>query len=502
MYFVVFAAFVIVLSVPDNGPPWTIVTVPLWRWVIVLGIVPLTGIIGYLYSRSVKSKLDREPAWLHGAQRRLNRGRLGVRITLTAGMVAGVFLTDWVTYLRGIKWIGPLWGVDEIAALLPFFAAILVGWIFIYPADRAVRQVALELQLWASIPARPVWPLRKYLNFMFRHQVLIILAPMIPIVVANDMVRYYGPELRRLTGLAWGHEAVLVVIAGGIFLFAPVMLRYIWHTRALPKGELRDRLEELCRRTRLRYRQILVWESEGVMVNAAVMGLFGPLRYILLSDGLLEMMEDKKIEAVFGHEVGHIKYRHIQYYLLFAILSMLIVGGISELSMRAIDQWPEYFPDLGQARDYLHISAMLLIVVIWGLGFGGISRRFEWQADLYGALSVTPPGDECDRPCFVHKTAINEKPGPEKRSFPLCASAASVFADSLQRIAVLNGIPIEAKSWRHSSISNRMKLLKQYAQDPALGGRLQFSVLIIKSVLLIGTLIGLGIAVWLYWPEK
>ena len=77
----------------------------------------------------------------------------------------------------------------------------------------------------------------------------------------------------------------------------------------------------------LNYRRILIWESDGMVVNAAVMGLFRPVRYILLSDGLLEMMDDAKIEAVFGHEAGHVKCRHIEFYLLFAVLSMLIVGG-------------------------------------------------------------------------------------------------------------------------------------------------------------------------------
>src|SRR5690606_775026 len=100
-------------------------------------------------------------------------------------------------------------------------------------------------------------------------------------------------------------------------------------------GELRERLEDLCRRIGLTYRRILIWESDGMVVNAAVMGLLRPVRYMLLSDGLLEMMDDRKIEAVFGHEAGHVKNRHIQYYLLVAVLSMLLVGGVAELLMLA-----------------------------------------------------------------------------------------------------------------------------------------------------------------------
>jgi STE24 endopeptidase len=500
MYFVVFAAFVIVLSIPQAGAPWDTITSPFWRWIIVLGVIPATAMVAGVYTRMVKSKLEHEPAWLHNAQKKLNRGHLAIRICLTASILTGVYLTDGVVYVRGFKFISSIWGLDETVILLPFFVAIFAGWTAIYPADRAVRRVALELKLWAARPAQPVWRLGKFLSFMFRHQVLIIAVPMIPIVAANDMVRYYGPQLRRLTGLAWGHEAVLVIIAGAIFLFAPVMLRYIWHTRVLPNDELRDRLEKLCKRVGLNYRQILIWESDGMVVNAAVMGLFGPLRYILLSDGLLQMMEDKNIEAVFGHEAGHIKHRHIQFYLLFAVLSMFVVGGITELTIWAVYKYPAYFPHINLVHDYLHVVAMVLIVVVWGLGFGSISRRFEWQSDLFGARSVTPPAQECDRPCAVHNTAITEDPAAHKRSAPICATAAAIFADSLEQIAVLNGIPIEARSWRHSSISNRMQLLKKCGQDPSLPARLEHNIMIIKAFLLVGTAIGLAIAVWLYWP--
>jgi STE24 endopeptidase len=150
---------------------------------------------------------------------------------------------------------------------------------------------------------------------------------------------------------------------------------------------------------------------------------------------------------------------------------------------------------------------MGLIVLVWAVGFGGVSRRFEWQADLFGARSVTPGPEECDQPCLVHGTAVLVPTGPDgpsasgtQRGEPVCASAALLFAGALQRIADLNGIPVDARSWRHSSISNRMRLLQNYAVDPLSAARLERSVAIIKAVLLAGTVIGLTVAVWLYWP--
>ena len=61
----------------------------------------------------------------------------------------------------------------------------------------------------------------------------------------------------------------------------------------------------------LRYREILLWHTENNMGNAAVVGLVPRLRYILLSDLLLETMDDRQIEAVFAHEIGHIVHEDV-----------------------------------------------------------------------------------------------------------------------------------------------------------------------------------------------
>jgi STE24 endopeptidase len=502
MQIVVFAAFAIVMSIPD-GPPhaWIYIHTPLAIWVAVVAQVLLATLAGAVTTYRVKSKLDQDPAWLPAAQRRFNKGNTNVRAVLMAGFVACIFLTGWVDMVRSWRCVGPVWGLDELLILSPFLLAILTSYVALYPADRAIRRVALELQLWASVPTRPPWSLRAFLKFMFRQNVLIVAVPMLPVLVANDFVQVYAHRIRKLAfNVAWADQAVLAIIAGLVFLLAPVMLRYIWHTRILPDGELRARLEGLCRRVGLKYRRILIWESDGMVVNAAVMGLFRPVRYILLSDGLLEMMDDDKIEAVFGHEAGHVKLRHIEYYLLFAVLSMLMVGGAVELVIRAPQSWQQVFSRIPDFKEYLQVAAMGLVALIWLVGFGAVSRQFEMQADLFGARSVTPGPDGCDRPCLVHRKDEPSAADDQTRGNPICASAGDLFSEALNRIALLNGIPVDARSWRHSSIANRMKRLHQYSTDPDAAPRLDGTVLLIKWFLLMGTTIGLVIAVYLYWP--
>lgn len=501
MQFIVFAAFAIVLSVPVDGPPWRTLHSPAWTAILVVGQVVLVGLVGGVTARSVKGKLEREPAWLPSAQQRLARGGVVIRTILLSTFAASMYLTDWSRYVRSVPSLARVYGLDEMVMLLPFLVAVLVSWIALYPADRGIRQVALEARLWASQPSRPVWRLSHYLLFMFRHHVLVILLPMLPIVMAIDMVstEHFGGWLRRRSGLIWADQAVLVAVAGVVFFFVPVVLRYVWHTKPLPASDLRARLEAMCRRIGLRYREILLWESDGMVVNAAVMGLLWPVRYILLSDGLLETLDDRKVEAVFGHEVGHVRHHHITFYLLFAILSMLIVGGVNELVVRG---WPDLIERYPQTRDYLQVTAMGLIVLVWGVAFGPVSKRFEWQADLFGARRVTPPPDACDRPCLLHGTAGLPVPEVAQSERLVCATAAHIFGEALHSIAVLNGIPIEARSWRHSSIGNRIRLLREYALHPEAVARLGRAVVTIKTALIIGTAVGLVIAAYLYWPTE
>lgn len=505
MQFLVFAAFAMVLSAPDNGPPWWHIRSEPVTLALMWGQILVVGVVCSIFARQTTRRLERDPAWLPGAQARFAAGRNAHRLLMLVWLLGGLYATAWVRVVRSWPPIERYWGLDELIILAPFLLSIVVGWIALYPADRAVRQVALELRLWSAAPVRPVWSLAHYLLFNLRQDVLIILLPLIPISIARDFSEVYSRQIRRMTGIPWADQAVLVIVSGIVFLFAPLILRYVWHTRMLPPGDLRTRLENLCRRTGLTYRNILVWESDGMVVNAAVMGLFKPVRYILLSDGLLELIDDDQIEAVFGHEAGHVRRRHIEFYLFFAVLSMLVVGGIFELVQLAAHRWPQYFPH-GQAfQDYLQMGAMTLILVIWGIGFGYVSRLFECQADLYGCRSITPGMEKCSQPCLFHGTAaaaIPETKDALAAGSAVCATAAIVFSQALERIAALNGIPLESRGWRHPSIGRRMRLLQQYTQDPASSRQTERVVRRVKVFLFIGSVIGCAIALWLYWPWK
>jgi len=492
MQFVVLVAFAL-LFMPLGSPPWRTIHDPLAVVAVVAGQAVGTAAWAAWAARRVLRRLDRDPMRPSVAQRQHARDGATLGTLLLAGLVTCVWFTDWPNLVRQEWGLDRVYGLAELVILLPFFASLLAAWAILFPADRALRHLAMEANLWAELPARPPWSLGRYMVFLIRHQLLIVALPMMAIVIANDCVQAHVRYLRQVTRLYWADQAVLVAVAGAILFFAPVLLRVIWSTSVLPRGPLRERLVGLSGRLGLRFREILIWHSEGMVVNAAVMGLLPPVRYVLLSDGLLERMEDEKIEAVFGHEAGHVKHLHIPYYLLFSVLSMLIVGGVCELVFRVMRADP----------SYVTVTAAALLAGVWGVGFGWISRRFERQADFFGARVVSPAGPEgCDLPCHVHHPvgdpsapagAAGRVPGDA-----LCATGARMFGEALARVAQLNGIAQEARSWRHSSIGSRIRFLSALAANPDAVRRFARTIAAIKLVLVAGTAVGLAIGVWLY----
>src|SRR5690606_31987071 len=84
---------------------------------------------------------------------------------------------------------------------------------------------------------------------------------------------------------------------------------------------------------RVRFREVLLWRTFGGMVNAAVMGMLAPLRYILLSDALLEHLPAEQVEAVMAHEVAHIRKRHLVWLLVLSGSAMVLLQLVCGLTV-------------------------------------------------------------------------------------------------------------------------------------------------------------------------
>jgi len=485
MYLIVIGILAIVLAL--SQPVYDLVKHPGLVMLAVAVATLLPPAVSILLTRRVLRELDRHPERPSRGQSVFSRGMLVVQALLAVCHGATLLCTDWLVLCDSVPVVGRWPLIPGLLAILPFLASIVLLWLCIYPADRAVRQIAFEMYLFRGKPLRPVWPLMQYLLYNLRHQVLFVLIPMLLILATHDVIVHYHKQIHAATGMPYATDLLVGSAALLVAVIAPAILRRVWVTQRLPDGPLRDRLLFLARRLRLRFREILVWRSGGLVVNAAVMGIVAPLRYVLITDAMLEQMDDTKIEAVFGHEAGHVKRHHILFFLLFALVSGC---AVTIFSIRA----------RGLARTdhaLYEVMATLLGVALmakWGLLFGWISRRFERQADVYGVRTLAASGLPCSQPCVVHTPAGN----PEKRRKrdALCTTAAEVFGQALNEVALLNGIRPEARSWRHSSISSRSRFVQALAQDPPRLRRFERTVLAIQLAILAAAGVSTFWAAW------
>ncbi len=466
-----------------------------WTLSLVLGQPVIVGLLGWAASawvyRCHKNIID-APEKCHARHQRFTAV---VRLLGTALFIASIVFTNWPVWLAFGKSRPELQIFGDMIAVLPFFISMMALWTVTYPVERALMRESSFGDIDGQLQSKPkegmAWKLSAYLDFQLRHYMLAIAIPMLMILFVANLAIGYENELTKLTGWSWTDETLLGVSAGLVFIISPILLRYIWRTKTLEPGPLRDRLDAISQRLGFRCLDILVWKSDGMMINAAVMGLFPRVRYVLLSDALISTMDNQQVEAVFGHEVGHVKLRHMQFFLLFAFVGWLLVAGVMEGGALLLSTTTVAKPNALLAVESVGVVAT---AVIWGLGFGWISRRFERQADISGAHSATPEHSQCQVPCSVH-IPNGQAAAP---NLCVCMTGAKVFTSALERVANLNGIPIEEWSWRHASIGKRIRFLLAIAGDPSLAMRFYRTIHRIKLALIILALAGSCITAY-YW---
>ncbi len=364
--------------------------------------------------------------------------------------LAGVLASGYARWVMEDLRLGSLPLVGKLAAVAPFVVALIGIWILDYPCHRRVRLLIGRQS--GSDTAAPAWTLGQYLSYNIRFQLLFIVVPIGLIVLLTDSLQMYGPLIVP-QGPA-GEYLLLgagIVIALGVFLTAPAIIVRIWRTRPLPDGPLRQRLQQMARHMGFGFRDIRLWLSGGVIANAAVMGLWGPLRYILISDALLDNMDQESIEAVFAHEAGHVVSHHLPYMAAFLISTPVLCGAAATLLV-------EVFPSAEWVGD---AAVLALLAVAWAGGFGWISRRFERQSDVIAAWS-----------------------GSCREDGRIEAESAAVFANALQQVAMLNGMLTTQRNWRHGSIAGRVGYLRRLAAEGGTRGEIDRVVRRIKIGLL------------------
>ncbi len=231
-----------------------------------------------------------------------------------------------------------------------------------------------------------------------------------------------------------------------VFLFAiaiagPAAIQKFWRCKPLETGYYRNRIESLCRKAGLEYAEILYWPIfGGRMITAGVMGLVKKFRYILVTRDLLRFLEPEEVDAVIAHEIGHIKKKHLIFYLVFFVGYMLISFATFDLLVYfIIFTEPIYsfinHTSLDQTAVTSSIFSFTIIIfflIYFRFIFGYFMRNFERQADTY-----------------VYALFDNALP----------------LISCFEKIAATSGEPYDKPNWHHFSIKKRIDFLRKCETD-------------------------------------
>ena len=372
----------------------------------------------------------------------------GAKIGVLIWFGVGVFFLTWgnlVVQMMGPLNQWPLQLVPTMVGTLPGIGTWMLLWWAQYPAERALREQNAMIEFNEDLPLRNPPSFKSFFLLNLRLQILFTAVPLLMILLIHDLV-ILALQLQAPSEKAEG--AITLLSALVVFVMAPVIVRRVLNTQPLPASPLRWRLEAFCRDHGLKYRDILLWRTDHNLGNAAVMGIIPQVRYILMSDLLLETMSDDQIEAVFAHEVGHVVHRHMIWYLVFfkGLLAALAVTAL-------VVEWYMRFVHL---PGWVPMDLLMTLLGAGGflLAFGFVSRRFERQADVFAARQI-------------QRRAVAEIGASERGH--VGPYGARVFASALHRVAVINGLPVSGRLWRnwlHGSIATRMDYLQTISGDP------------------------------------
>ena len=263
--------------------------------------------------------------------------------------------------------------------------------------------------------------------------------------ILDDIISVQPFEMVKLfISSEMGQIIYSMVCLFGIVIMGPAIIRFIWGCRSIEEGSDREIIDKLCRKSGVGFADILYWPMfGGSMITAGVMGLVKKFRYIMVTPAMLRFLEPEEIRAVISHEIGHVKKRHLFYYIFFIlsfmILLYLVYTPIKLLYLSLIysdylnisDSFIEnYIASITSAFDCIVI--VMLFIIFFRFVFGYYMRNFERQADIY-----------------VYRLMDNAKP----------------LISTFHKIVSVSGLSSDTPNWHHFSINERINYLEKCEND-------------------------------------
>lgn len=326
---------------------------------LVLALVPFACL------RMYASRVSRQDIDATDKAHRLRASLLLIGLVLPLGLLGvlflgGIFLLPNVLLGGLAPGLSRLPAVQVTANMLFLLAVFLVT---LLPATHAVAPYYRKLRGIEATGKSRIGNLRLGLAFLLPMLLWMLLFALLPATGLTPPVRL------ALQALGW-----VVIIAA-----APLLAVRLMPTRPLEEP-LRHRLDALLTRAGVRIREIHVLDTRSQKVaNALVMGPLPGLRYVLVTDYLLERLEQDELEAIVAHEIGHAKQHHLLIKLA-AVLSLAVVLGV------ALAVGGHLLNGVSPGALLLAIPVLLLLGLV--LIQGALGLVLERKADEYAARLV------------------------------------------------------------------------------------------------------------------
>ncbi|MEM3162694.1 MAG: zinc metalloprotease HtpX [Candidatus Bathyarchaeia archaeon] len=182
---------------------------------------------------------------------------------------------------------------------------------------------------------------------------------------------------------------MLIVIWNVIqWLISPYIIDALYKTREIPESEnpkLHRMLEELSQKSRIKKPKLML--AQIPIPNAFAYGSPIAGNRVAVTSGLLKTLNMNEVEAVIGHELGHLKHRDVQIMMFVSLLpALLYYIGYSLIISSMLNRRRE-----GGGGAALIGMGLMLFSWILNLFILYLSRLREYYADRH-SVSICENG--------------------------------------------------------------------------------------------------------------
>ena len=281
----------------------------------------------------------------------------------------------------GLNWLDTIWqtqGFDTINTGVLFIISLMVIGSAIDLPFSVYRTFVLEQKFGFN-----KMTMGTFIGDLFKGLLLMLIIGL-PLVYA---ILWLMNEM----GEFWWAYVWLVLTGFSLLMFwlypsyiAPIFNKF----KPLDNLELKVKIDSLLIRTGFKSDGVFVMDgskrsSHG---NAYFTGI-GKNKRIVFFDTLLEGMEDKEVEAILAHELGHFHHKHIRKHMISSFTISLL--GLALLGYLINQPW--FFNGLGVQTMSNHTALILFTLTLPVFSFfiapisNALSRKHEFEADSFAA---------------------------------------------------------------------------------------------------------------------